>query len=164
MSYESSNPGAGFGAHAGNPNGGVGGSNATGRSGAAGGGGGYTYRSYRSKPTTSGNWNTGGHVTGYGSQASGISGVAAPTGWHGTRQPSSPAPAVPVPIPTSYPLPGEVTDVFGPRVPMDPGIVGHMLGTMGLGPRSPFGSMPGYGGSKDQSRHPGMAGLGFGGR
>ncbi len=161
MSWQSSNPGAGFGSHMGNPGGGVGGTSSGGSSGPNSGGG-YQFRRTKSGV---GNWNTGGVFSGTGSMAQGLRGLPrAPSGPMTATPTSAPvmqAPAQP-PAP-SYPQPGTVTDVFGPTVRMDPGILGQMLNGLNKTDfSSTFPARPGattrMGFSKDQSRLPGMGG------
>jgi hypothetical protein len=113
--------------------------NGSGGAGSAGGGNGgsnFTFRDYRSNPNISGNWNTGGNITGTGSMSRGITPVGQP------RSPLSPAPVAAQPLrpmmpppqippaipPSTYPVPYQPVDVWGPNYRMDPGILAQMLG------------------------------------
>lgn len=104
----------------------------------------YTYRKM-GQGKKQGNWNTGGAITGFGSLGGGIMPVSGPTKHIGVPQPASapigpmvqpPAPPIAQPaiagIPgtPTYPQPGQVTDVFGQPVRMDPGILHQMMNGM----------------------------------
>lgn len=94
---------------------------------------------FRQTSTGQGNWNTGGALTGTGSFERGISPVGQPD-TNRMGQLISRRTAVPIPVPKplmaappeippapAYPQPGTVTDVFGPSVRLDPGVIAQML-------------------------------------
>ncbi len=136
----------------------------------------YTFSSYKSAPNTSGNWNTGGTVTGHGSFSRGIEkspiamprAVPRPTGWNAPPQVVPPMPVTPITSPiTPPPATYEPVDVWGPTYRMDPNIINSMFGGQRI--QSTFPGRPGVSPSigvsnKDQSRLPGMGGNGPAGR
>lgn len=168
MSYEDSNPGSSYGSSSGNPSGGVGGSRSSSGSGGGNGGSNYTFRSYVSNPSISGNWNTGGPITGFGSMAGGI------RPYSGQLNLPRNTPAGMTPNPVALPSlrrlsPRHYPPVSGPptRVDLNPATLAPWTG-VGLDPlagfRNPGGNYPaqyngggpgrtfGGGFAKDQSR------------